>query len=54
MISWTIVCFSGSNPTHGINYLALKLVQNCTETNWLYLTRIVNKHGISFKKEKPR
>ena len=48
MSSGTIVCFSGSNPTHGVSYLAVKLVQNCTEiVNWLELTRIVNKHGIS-------
>jgi len=24
--SWTNVCFSGSNPTRGISYLAVKLV----------------------------
>lgn len=48
MSSWTIVCFSGNNPTHGISYLTVNLVQNCTDiVNWIKLTRIVNKHGIS-------
>lgn len=48
MSSWTIVCFSGSDPTHGISYLPVKLVHNCTEiVNWMELTRIVDKHRIS-------
>jgi hypothetical protein len=48
MSSWMIVCFSDSNLSRGINYLAVELVQNCAEiVNWLEITQIVYKHGIS-------